>query len=65
MKNNGGWALALVAVVALGAAAASARQEKGGEDETGPYAVAQGWPASWAQRHLHIPERLCTCACSY
>ena len=44
-------ALALVSAAALGLFAAPAQlQEKGGEDETGPYAVVENWPSPWAQR---------------
>src|SRR5438067_12938749 len=43
--------LAFVTVIAIGLLSASARlQEKGGEDESGPYVAAQGWPSSWAQK---------------
>ena len=42
--------LAIAAVFAIGLCSSPALlQEKGGEDETGPYAVAEGWPASWAR----------------
>ena len=39
------------AVFAIGLCSAPAQlQEKDGEDETGPYVVADGWPASWARQ---------------
>ena len=45
---------ALVIVVALGFAGRPAMlqdkgAEKGGEDETGPYQVAEGWPQPWSK----------------
>lgn len=42
--------LALAAVVATsGLVSQAARQQKGGEDETGPYDVVEGWPKPWAK----------------
>ena len=43
--------ISLASVFAIGLLASPARlQEKGGEEETGPYAVAENWPAPWAQK---------------
>jgi sugar lactone lactonase YvrE len=43
--------LAIAAAVAVSSLIpASALQEKGGENETGPYDVVERWPASWAQK---------------
>ena len=36
-------------VVWFGGVAGLQVQEKGGEDETGPYEVVAGWPQPWAQ----------------
>ena len=36
--------LALLAAIGVGYVALAAPQEKGGDDRTGPYDVAQGWP---------------------
>jgi NHL repeat len=44
-------ALSLAAVLTAGLLASPALlQEKGGEEETGPYAVVENWPAPWAQK---------------
>jgi NHL repeat len=42
--------LALALIVSAGLTAASAIQEKGGEQETGPYDVVEQWPAPWAKQ---------------
>lgn len=36
-------------VLSLSVVATAAVQQKGGEDETGPYDVVESWPTSWAQ----------------
>ncbi len=36
-------------LITLAAAAPAFAQEKGGEDETGPYEVAKGWPVPWSK----------------
>ena len=41
------WILAAALVVSCGVSASL--QEKGGEDETGPYTVAGGWPQPWSK----------------
>ncbi|HEY2152089.1 MAG TPA: 6-bladed beta-propeller [Vicinamibacterales bacterium] len=44
-------AIALASVFAVGLLAApSLLQEKGGEEETGPYAVVENWPATWSPK---------------
>ena len=43
--------LTITSVFALGLLRAPALlQEKGGEEETGPYAVVENWPSPWAQK---------------
>jgi hypothetical protein len=43
--------LTIASVFAIGVAASpSWLQEKGGENETGPYEVVEKWPAPWAQK---------------
>ena len=43
--------LALVGVIvfAVGVVPPAAIQDKGGEDETGPYQVVEKWPTDWAK----------------
>jgi NHL repeat len=42
--------LALALIVSAGLAAAPSVQDKGGEEETGPYDVVEKWPVPWAQQ---------------
>jgi len=43
--------IGLIAVFGFGLLSAPARlQEKGGEDETGPYEVVEKWPIPWAKQ---------------
>ena len=43
--------LTIASMFAIGLAGAPAfLQEKGGEEETGPYSVVENWPAPWAQQ---------------
>src|SRR5262245_32463626 len=42
--------LALMALFAAGLASPGLQQEKGGEDETGPYEVVARWPTPWAKQ---------------
>ena len=43
--------LALAAVMAAGLlSSAAGLQEKGGEEETGPYRVVENWPTPWARQ---------------
>src|SRR6476646_5506828 len=49
------WILALGSVFAVSLLSSPARlqeqpQEKGGEEETGPYAVVENWPTPWAKQ---------------
>ena len=49
------FALTLASVFAVGLLSSPARlQEKGGEDETGPYSVVENWPTPWAPPGLHL-----------
>jgi hypothetical protein len=41
--------LSVAAAILLTLAASAAAQDKGGEDETGPYEVAKGWPMPWSK----------------
>ena len=44
-------ALTLASVFAVGLLSSPAQlQEKGGEEETGPYSVVENWPAPWARQ---------------
>ena len=43
--------LTIASMFAISLAGAPAfLQEKGGEEETGPYSVVENWPAPWAQQ---------------
>src|SRR5947207_14553723 len=49
-NSTSAWPVAFASLLMISVLGAHVEQQKGGENETGPYEIVEKWPAPWAQK---------------